>query len=312
MLLTPHIVRAHGDHRSRSAADLHRLAAESRPRRTAAADRAAAARGGRRAARAPAPAPGASRRARRRRHPGAGNPPVRGPARHDAGRAAGIVAGAWHGRGAARRPAAQRSLRRRLPVRSAAAGRAAAGPPPAPPTAPAAAAAARTEPTSPGIGSAQVLLSPPGTTFRVGGGPVHRADLDHECVAAVDGHADARPSIRRRLRVRAVQEGSFMRSGGADASFTQQVERQAASTSRSSRARRMRPARRAPACSRRCCSMRSRPGRATLTISGTATGPGRHADGPAVQAGDGDGAAMIVRCRVAATRSSNCWSSRRS
>ena len=31
--------------------------------------------------------------------------------------------------------------------------------------------AAETPTTSPGFGSAQVLLSPPGTTFRVGGGP---------------------------------------------------------------------------------------------------------------------------------------------
>ena len=52
-----------------------------------------------------------------------------------------------------------------------------------PPAAPAQAAAqppaaAETPPiTSPGIGSAQVIVSPPGTTFRVGGGPVYRADL---------------------------------------------------------------------------------------------------------------------------------------
>ena len=32
------------------------------------------------------------------------------------------------------------------------------------------------------------------------------------------------------------------------------------------------------------------PGAATLTLSGTATGPGGTADGPAVHAGDGDGA----------------------
>ena len=93
------------------------------------------------------------------------------------------------------------------------------------------------------------------------------------------------------LRVRTVQEGSFMRSGGVDAAFTQQVEPATASTSRS-RAPATRPARPAPACWRRCCSTPSRRARATLTLSGTATGPGGTAMGLQFRAGDGHRAAV--------------------
>ena len=102
-------------------------------------------------------------------------------------------------------------------------------PPPVPvqtplptPPAPVQPPVAETPTVSPGIGSAQVLLSPPGTTFRVGGGP-------YPVPISINGAARITtitltltfdPAI---LRVRAVQEGSFMRTGGASATFTQQV-----------------------------------------------------------------------------------------
>ena len=74
---------------------------------------------------------------------------------------------------------------------------------------------------SPGLGSAQVILTPPGNTFRVGGGPytvpISVTNVSRLSMVALTLTYDA-----TRLRVRAVNEGSFMRSGGANAAFTQQ------------------------------------------------------------------------------------------
>ena len=86
------------------------------------------------------------------------------------------------------------------------------------------------------------------------------------------------------LRVRAVQEGSFMRPGGANATFTQQVApgpRRHHDRARGRCDRRVR----APGCSARCCSTRSRRARATLDVERRGNRPGRDADGPAVPAG---------------------------
>ena len=87
-----------------------------------------------------------------------------------------------------------------------------------PPPAPAAAAGAggrRRRRRRPASASAQVIISPPAPAFRVAAGPVQRPDLDHRRSAAVDGDVDVTfdPAI---LRVRTVQEGSFLRSGGAN------------------------------------------------------------------------------------------------
>jgi general secretion pathway protein D len=86
-------------------------------------------------------------------------------------------------------------------------------PPPSPPPPPAAAS---------GIGSAQVLISPPGTAFRVGGGPYTMpiSITDASRITTVVLTLIYDPT---KLRVRSVQEGSFMRSGGATATFSQQV-----------------------------------------------------------------------------------------
>jgi hypothetical protein len=71
--------------------------------------------------------------------------------------------------------------------------------------------------------AAQVLVTPSGNEFRVGQGPytvaisVNNASRLSTVSLALTYNASA-------LRVRAVQEGSFMRQGGAVVGFTQQVD----------------------------------------------------------------------------------------
>jgi general secretion pathway protein D len=91
-------------------------------------------------------------------------------------------------------------------------------PPATPPTAPAAEAPI----TSAGVGSAQVILSPPSPTFRVGGGPynVPISVVGATRLSTITLTLTFNPAI---LRVRMVQEGSFMRTGGATVVFNQQV-----------------------------------------------------------------------------------------
>ena len=69
----------------------------------------------------------------------------------------------------------------------------------------------------------QVLLTPPGPEFRVGAGPytVPVSITGASQVSSVTLTVTFNPAT---LRVRAVQEGSFMRTGGAAAAFTQQVD----------------------------------------------------------------------------------------
>ncbi|HEY6416570.1 MAG TPA: hypothetical protein VIX41_10045, partial [Acidimicrobiales bacterium] len=76
---------------------------------------------------------------------------------------------------------------------------------------------------APAAGGGQVFLSPPGTDFRVGGGPytVPVSITGASMVSGVTLTITFNPSA---LRARAVQEGSFMRSGGVNATFTQQVD----------------------------------------------------------------------------------------
>ena len=217
--------------------------------------------------------------------------------RSDPGRAAGIVAGAGH-RGAAaghaagdaagadaaargRRHAAaaadRRRRRRRRRRRTTP-----AGTPDAVPT------------TSPGIGSAQVLISPPGPTFRVGGGPYTVPLLinDASRISTVTLTLIFDPT---KLRVRSVQEGSFLRAGGVPVVFTQAVNGNRVDITLS---------RSADATGASGTGVLSAilfdaiaPGPVTMTLSGTATGPGGTGDGAAVHAGDRDGA---VSCGIAA------------
>jgi hypothetical protein len=97
-----------------------------------------------------------------------------------------------------------------------------AQPPAQPP--PTAAAPTTTPPepvTTQGFGSAQVILSPP-PTFRVGGGPytVPISITNVSRLSTITLTVTYDPAL---IRVRSVQEGSFMRSGGANATFTQQI-----------------------------------------------------------------------------------------
>ena len=78
------------------------------------------------------------------------------------------------------------------------------------------------EPATQGMGVAQVSVTPPSTTFRVGEGPytVPISVLNAVRLSTVTLTLTYDPAL---LRVQAVTEGAFMRSGGAAATFTQQV-----------------------------------------------------------------------------------------
>jgi len=94
--------------------------------------------------------------------------------------------------------------------------------PPATTPAPPATPPANEPTTTPGLGSAQVIITPPGPTFRVGGGPynVPISITNASRLSTITLTLTFDPAI---LRVRSVQEGGFMRSGGVNASFAQQV-----------------------------------------------------------------------------------------
>jgi general secretion pathway protein D len=159
-------------------------------------------------------------------------------------------------------------------------------PPPAaqPPAAsppPSAAAAPTPSPAEPpvttaGVGMAQVILTPPGTGFRVGAGPytVPISITNVSRLSTISLTLTFDPAL---LRVRSVQEGSFMRSGGANATFTQQV-----GTGRVD----VTIARAGDATGASGTGLLSAilfdavaPGTVTLTLNGAATGPGGTAMG---------------------------------
>ena len=89
-------------------------------------------------------------------------------------------------------------------------------------TVPAAASPVPTGATAVG-GAAQIVVTPAGADFRVGGGPytVAVSATNASRLSSVSLTLTYNPAA---LRVRTVQEGSFMRAGGASASFTQQVD----------------------------------------------------------------------------------------
>jgi general secretion pathway protein D len=74
--------------------------------------------------------------------------------------------------------------------------------------------------------TARVTVTTPGPQFQVGGGPytVPISITGAQRVATVSLTVTYNPSV---LRVRSVQEGSFLKQGGAQASFTQQVDQAA-------------------------------------------------------------------------------------
>jgi general secretion pathway protein D len=104
----------------------------------------------------------------------------------------------------------------------------AAAPPPAqaaPDTAPASTTQTANPPiTSPGIGLAQVIISPPATPLRVGQGP-YNIPISITGAQRLSTVTLAMVYDPAKLRVRTVQEGSFLRSGGANVTFSQQVGR---------------------------------------------------------------------------------------
>jgi general secretion pathway protein D len=101
-----------------------------------------------------------------------------------------------------------------------------APPAPAPVATPAAPAAPATD-VFPGAalttsGAVQVTLTPPGPTMRMGGGPytVALAVSGANRVSTISMTVAFDPTM---ARVRTVQEGTFMRAGGAEAAFVHQV-----------------------------------------------------------------------------------------
>jgi general secretion pathway protein D len=89
-------------------------------------------------------------------------------------------------------------------------------------TVPAAPVAAPPGVAAPAVGG-QIVLTPPGPDFRVGAGPytVPISIMGASQVSSVSITLTFNPAA---LRVRSVQEGSFMRAGGIGATFTQQVD----------------------------------------------------------------------------------------
>jgi type II secretory pathway component GspD/PulD (secretin) len=92
----------------------------------------------------------------------------------------------------------------------------------APAPAPAAAAPAPPAPSTPIPGAARITLSPP-SEMRVGGGPylVPISISGATRLSTITIAVSYNPAL---VRVRNVQEGTFMRQGGINASFTQQVD----------------------------------------------------------------------------------------
>jgi general secretion pathway protein D len=106
----------------------------------------------------------------------------------------------------------------------------AAAPAPAVPstatTPPAAAAGAPPPATSsptPVSAGAQIVVTPPGPEFRVGGGP-YTVAVSATNASRLSGLSLTVTFNPAAVRVRAVQEGSFMRAGGVQATFTQMVD----------------------------------------------------------------------------------------
>ena len=124
---------------------------------------------------------------------------------------------------------------------------------------------------SPGLGVAQVIITPPSTTLRVGAGP-YTIPLSIQNVSRLSMVTLTLTYDPALLRVRAVNEGSFMRSGGANAVFTQQATagRVDITITRSADATGATGAGLLGAVLFDAIG----PGTATLSANGTATGPG--------------------------------------
>jgi hypothetical protein len=76
--------------------------------------------------------------------------------------------------------------------------------------------------TTAGFGSATVGLTPPTLPVQIGGGP-YNVPITVSNAVGLTTISLTIAFDAQRLRVRTVQEGSFMRSGGANATFAQQI-----------------------------------------------------------------------------------------
>jgi hypothetical protein len=76
--------------------------------------------------------------------------------------------------------------------------------------------------TSAGIGQAQIMVTPPATPFRVGGGP-YNVPITVSNATRLSGVTVAVTYDPALLRPRTVTEGGFMRSGGYSATFNSQI-----------------------------------------------------------------------------------------
>jgi hypothetical protein len=154
-----------------------------------------------------------------------------------------------------------------------------AGPPPAAATTPPATAGQNADApptTSPGFGIAQVIVSPPPGVLRVGQGP-YNIPISVTGAQRLSTVTLTLTFDNRFLRVRTVQEGSFLRSGGANVTFSQQVNgnRVDITISRGADATGVSGTGLLAALLFEAIA----PGTATLTLSGSATGPGNTAMG---------------------------------
>jgi len=124
---------------------------------------------------------------------------------------------------------------------------------------------------SAGIGAAQVIISPPAGALRVGQGP-YNIPLSVTGAQRLSTVTLTLTFDPRFLRVRTVQEGSFLRSGGATVTFSQQVNngRIDITISRSADATGVSGTGVLAAVLFDAIA----PGAVTLTASGSATGPG--------------------------------------
>jgi hypothetical protein len=114
-------------------------------------------------------------------------------------------------------------------------------------------------------------MSPPGADFRVGGGP-YLIPISVTNAARLSTVTLALFFDPTKLRVRAVQEGSFLRAGGADISFNQQIGSNRVDVTIT------RPADSTGASGTGLLAAvlfdAIAPGSVTLTLSGSGTGPG--------------------------------------
>jgi general secretion pathway protein D len=149
-----------------------------------------------------------------------------------------------------------------------------AAPPPAAAAAPPAAAGQNADApatTTPGFGVAQVIISPPPGALRVGQGP-YNIPISVTGAQRLSTVTLTLTFDSRFLRVRTVQEGSFLRSGGANVTFSQQVNgnRIDITISRGADATGVSGTGLLAAILFEAIA----PGTGTLTLSGSATGPG--------------------------------------